>query len=272
MPLKPTITSIPAGFQGMWRLDPSLNRGESTPIQAITMASGFYSGGEDADDDGGDDHGDDENQSENGTPNQAPPLQSNMQGRPRKKSLNLPLQQVRIDPKPYTLTIPHYSVTRYVLLNWSFEYLAPLRIGFYILLCDIGLVCSIGGGKYDITAAQIRAANVTDYESIIEHFVDIKEQLKKSKPIAESARQASTDTRNTGGERGGRGGGGRPKAAGPSTGALAAPGGGKGLSPPPLEGANAAYIRTARVTETSWVAGEAGHPVKPPEGYGDVLC
>ncbi|ELR03078.1 hypothetical protein GMDG_05922 [Pseudogymnoascus destructans 20631-21] len=85
MPPKPMITSVPAGFQGMWRLDPTLNRGESTPIQAITMAGGFYSGGEDSDDDGGDDDGDDENQSENGTPNQAPPLQSNTQGRPRKK-------------------------------------------------------------------------------------------------------------------------------------------------------------------------------------------
>lgn len=142
------------------------------------------------------------------------------------------------------------------------------------------------GGKYDIAAAQIRAAKVSDYDDIVEHFADIEEQIKKSRAITESARQASMDTGNTGGRGGrrGRGGGkgggsaqkdtrtcyhcgkpghlrkdcyskkrGEPKTVGPSTGPLAAPGGGKGLSPPP-EGANVTGVTAAPTTETSWAA------------------
>jgi hypothetical protein len=139
------------------------------------------------------------------------------------------------------------------------------------------------GGKYDIASAQIRAAKITDYQDIIDQFVDIEEQIKATKPVAESARQASTDTGNMRGKGGRRGNGskfsqkdtrtcyhcgksghirrdcnakkrGEPKTAGPSTGPLAAPGGGKGLSPPPPEEASAASIAVAPPTDTSWIA------------------
>ena len=139
------------------------------------------------------------------------------------------------------------------------------------------------GGKYDIASAQIRAAKITDYQDIIDQFVDIEEQIKATRPVAESARQASTGISNTRGKGGGRGNGGRssqkdtrtcyhcgktghirrdcnakkrgePKTAGPSTRPLAAPGGGKGLSPPPPEEASAAGIAFAPTTEMSWAA------------------
>ncbi|KFY92870.1 hypothetical protein V500_04001 [Pseudogymnoascus sp. VKM F-4518 (FW-2643)] len=64
-------------------------------------------------------------------------------------------------------------------------------------------------GKYDIASAQIRAARITDYQDIIDQFVDIEEQIKALKPVTESARQASTDTGNTRGKGSGRGGGGK---------------------------------------------------------------
>lgn len=157
-------------------------------------------------------------------------------------------------------------------------------------LTKVGLLTRImlaRGGKYDIAAAQIKAAKVSDYQDIIAHFADIEEQIKESSAIIESARQASIDPGNTGGNKGrsrGRGGnrGGRfshgdtrtcyhcgktghfrrdclskkrgePKSAGPSTGPLTAPGGGFGLSPPPEE-ANVAGTQVAPVTETSWIA------------------
>ncbi|KFY82599.1 hypothetical protein V500_10440 [Pseudogymnoascus sp. VKM F-4518 (FW-2643)] len=139
------------------------------------------------------------------------------------------------------------------------------------------------GGKYDIAAAQIMAAKVTEYEDIIQHFANIEEQIARSKPVVESARQASTgndNTRGNGGRGRGRGGKaspentrtcyhcgktghiqrncdskkrGEPNSAGPSTGPLAVPGGGKGLSPSPEE-ANVARIEVASATETSWIA------------------
>jgi hypothetical protein len=143
------------------------------------------------------------------------------------------------------------------------------------------------GGDYKMAAAQARLARVTDFKDIIDYFVDIEEQIKEAKPVTESAQQASTDTGNTRGKGGGRGGRGKssqkdthtcyhcgktghirrdcnakkrgePKTAGPSTGPLAAPGGGKGLSPPPPEEANAAGIQAASTTETSWIAAVNG--------------
>ena len=142
------------------------------------------------------------------------------------------------------------------------------------------------GGDYKMAAAQTRLAKVTDFEDIIDYFVDIEEQIREAKHVTESAHQASTDE-NTKGKRGGRGkgGGGRrgrsssndtrtcyhcgktghiqrdcgpknrgePKSAGPSTGPLAVPGGGKGLSPPPEE-VNVAGVEVASASETSWIA------------------
>lgn len=135
------------------------------------------------------------------------------------------------------------------------------------------------GGDYKMAAAQARLARVTDFKDIVDYFVDIEEQIKEVKHVTESAHQVSTDE-NTKGRRGGRGGKsssmgvrtcyhcgkpghiqrdcrskerGDPKSAGPSTGPLAVPGGGKGLSPPP-EDASLAGVEVASASETSWVA------------------
>ncbi|PQM43480.1 hypothetical protein VC83_09607 [Pseudogymnoascus destructans] len=71
-------------------------------------------------------------------------------------------------------------------------------------------ILSKRGGKYDITAAQIMAAKVTDYEDIVQHFLDIEEKIAEAKPVAESARQASTGDESPKARSGrGRGGGGR---------------------------------------------------------------
>jgi hypothetical protein len=58
------------------------------------------------------------------------------------------------------------------------------------------------GGDYKMAAAQTRLAKVTDFEDIIDYFVDIEEQIREAKHVTESAHQASTDE-NTKGKRGG---------------------------------------------------------------------
>lgn len=143
------------------------------------------------------------------------------------------------------------------------------------------------GDKYDIAATQVRMAEVTDFRKIVRLFADIEDRTKAAKSVVESARQASTDEGDNRGKKawrrrdGGRGKPsekdtrtcyhcgktghirqdcrskqrGEPKSAGPSTGPLAAPGGGRGLSPPPSsEEANLAGAQVAPITQTSWVA------------------
>lgn len=142
------------------------------------------------------------------------------------------------------------------------------------------------GGDYRMASMQAVMSNVTDYTNIVTFFLDMEEKIKLRKAPTESARQASTGSDNTSGRGNGRGrGGGRngrgrnqtsshacyhcgktghiqkncfskkrgePKATSPSTGPLAAPGGGQGLSPQPE--ANVAVARPVDPTSTSWIA------------------
>lgn len=143
------------------------------------------------------------------------------------------------------------------------------------------------GEDYRIPVAQAKLAKVTDFRDIVEMFADVEEDIKQTKAVTESARQASTDTEKEKGRWRSRGKEGdkeerfhqkdtrtcyhcgktghirrncaskkkgEPKATGPSTGLLAAPGGGRGLTPTPPEEANVTRVEPIPATETSWIA------------------